>query len=178
MMNWWTNWAPILLNGLAGNVLGLLGVFIAAFWLVKRQARRDAGLARLERQLRAAMTVYPIVAEVRATLIDANDQPNRRQILAATNSVRDQLLVVLIAAGSISSEVVDQLNRALAHLHNAQGQIAATDDNGTREKKYLAGNEKAITALGSALMFISLLAERDGAMMLGNPQLRLRRSHV
>ena len=172
MVNWWTNWAPVLLDGLAGTVLGLFGVFVAAAWLVKRQAREDRRLTRLDREVSAAMTLYPIVAEVRTTLIDANDQPNRLQISTATNSVLDQLLVVLIAAGSISSEVVDQLNRAIDHLQKAHGQIASTDDNGTREKKYLAGNEKAITALGSALMFLSIMAERDGAMILRNPRQR------
>ncbi len=178
MVNWWNNWAPVLLDGLVGTVLGLFGVFVAAVWLVKRQVRADRRLARMDRELTAAMTLYPIVADVRSTLIDANNQPNRPRICSTTNSVRDKLFVVLIAAESISSEVVDELNHAIDHLRNARGQIAATDDQGTREKKYLAGNEKAITALGSALMFISLLAERDGAIILRNPPRRRLRSHV
>ena len=103
---------------------------------------------------------------------------NRPRICSTTDSVRDKLLSYSIAAESISSEVVDELNHAIDHLRNARGQIAATDDQRTREKKHLAGNEKAITALVSALMFISLLAERDGAIILQNPQRGRLRSHV
>jgi hypothetical protein len=59
-----TDWAATLLEGSVGGIVGALGAFGSAVWVVKRQARADRALAREERIQQNAATAVAVLMEL------------------------------------------------------------------------------------------------------------------
>jgi hypothetical protein len=175
-----TNWPAVLLDGSVGGVVGTFGAFWSAVWVVKRQSRSDRELSRLERRLATAVTIHPILQDIRLEMFispavaSAGADKDLVRVQETFARVLDKMMLVYVAGRPVSPFITERMDIVMKLLAEARAGVLPTDNNATALAKYSEGLEKARSVVGQTLAHLSIFLERDGDLYPSERKKRLR----